>query len=285
MDISILIVNYNTAELVERCVESVLKQKNVNFEIIVVDNASADNSVLTLQKFGDKINLIANQENLGFGKANNRAFADSCGRYAFLLNPDAELLGTHDLAHIVKFMDTHKEYGLVGTRIIDLNSKLETPPKYSYPGEKYTNYPFKDLPGKIAFIIGASMVFRREVFNKIHGFDENFFLYAEDADICLRTRKAGFKIGYLDGVSIQHVDAASERKISSYNLTIKKARADQLFFKKHYNPGQVAIINRHILKQARVRKLLHCLRLMFHINPDRGRFDHYRALVDLINSK
>src|SRR3990167_5851563 len=124
IDVSVLIVNYNTADLVRQCILSVLKQRGVQFEIIVVDNCSHDNSVSVLQSLTPQITLLANVNNLGFGTANNQAFNISKGRYLFMLNPDAVCLNEQDLFLAVQFMDQHPQYGLMCTRIIDSQGQI-----------------------------------------------------------------------------------------------------------------------------------------------------------------
>src|SRR5690348_4649460 len=105
MDVSIIIVNYNTADLLIPCLQSILKQTGVDFEIIVIDNASQDNSLAVLNNFAQQISVIASPQNLGFGKANNVAVKQSKGRYVFLLNPDTELITSDALKNLTDFMD------------------------------------------------------------------------------------------------------------------------------------------------------------------------------------
>ena len=146
IDISVLIVNYNTAELVKKCLESLWVQQDVNFEIIVIDNNSHDDSVAVLQQFIPRITFVPNQDNKGFGKANNQAFKLSQGRYIFMLNPDAICMSHQDLFHAVQFMDRHTEYGLSGTRILNSNHQLEQTAYKHYPRQKQTRADFSNLP-------------------------------------------------------------------------------------------------------------------------------------------
>lgn len=259
IDISVIIVNYNTAELTKDCIESVLKQEQVNFEIIVVDNASTDNTATVLQQFKNKITLILNRENLGFGKANNQAAKIASGKYIFLLNPDARLQDTDALQKIVSYMSTHSEYGLIGTKIVSVSGAVETKPKQYYPGERHINSPYLNLPGKIAWIIGASMIFPAAIYQQLNGFDEDFFLYGEDVDICLRVRKMGLEVGYLEDVVIVHVGRASECKTGWYELTTKKQNALLLFYQKHFPQTEIEKLFRYKKRQAAVRKFIYGL--------------------------
>lgn len=251
MDISVLIVNYNTADLIGRCVESVLSQRGVSFEVIVIDNASADESVKVLKAFGDKITLIANKDNLGFGKANNLGFQASSGNYLFLLNPDAMFLTDNDLANAVRYMQEHADEGLMGTRIVDSYNQHVVTICDHYPRQKQTTANFSHLPGKWATVLGASMVVRRDVFEKIGGFDEDFFLYAEETDLCLRIRQHGYKINYSEQITVQHVGSASVRTSPKEQVIRRKKRAKYLFYRKHYPKSDVVQIAKKDLSQAR----------------------------------
>lgn len=267
IDVSVLIVNYNTAELVKKCVESVLAQQDVNFEIIVIDNDSRDHSVNVLQAFTPRITFVPNQDNKGFGKANNQAFKLSQGRYIFMLNPDAVCLTDRDLYHAVKFMDEHAEYGLVGTRILNSHNHIEQTAYHHYPHQSQTSMDFSHLPGDLATVLGASMIARRDVFEKVHGFDEDFFLYGEETDLCLRIRKAGYSIGYCDTVSVQHVGSASEKGNPREEVIYKKKAGKLLFYRKHYSGADVRKIVKRDLRQARLHLLrLSVIKMLFGLN-------------------
>lgn len=258
-EISVLTINYNTADLIQRCIESVLRQQDVNYEMLVVDNASTDNSVAVLQDYYDRVILLPNKKNLGFGRANNQAFRKSSGRYLLLLNPDAMLLTPHDLANLIRYMDEHPDYGLIGTRIVDSHQNPIVTVSDHYPRQKQTTINFSCLPGEWATVLGASVVIRREVFEKIGGFDEDFFLYAEETDLCLRIRKQGFKIGYCDRVTVLHVGSASVRKTPPEQVIRRKKQAKYLFYRKHYCLQDVIQIAKKELQHAK----WHWLRLVF----------------------
>jgi len=283
IDISVLVVNFNTAELVKKCVESVLNQQNVIFEIIVIDNDSRDNSVAVLQTLTPRITFIANQDNKGFGKANNQAFKLSRGRYIFMLNPDAVCLTHQDLNRAVKFMDEHAEFGLVGTRILNCNNRVEHTTYDHYPHQKQTSMDFSHLPGDLAAVLGASMIARRDVFEKIKGFDEDFFLYGEETDLCLRIRKAGYCIGYCDTVSVQHVGSASEKGNPREEVIRKKKVGKLLFYRKHYPAADVRKIVKRDLRRARFHLLrLSLIKMLFGLNKKQEKkYRHHRVARDL----
>lgn len=279
IDISVLIVNYNTAELVKKCVESVLCQRGVTFEIIVIDNHSTDDSVAVLQAFLPRITLIPNQDNKGFGRANNQAFKVSQGRYLFMLNPDAVCLTDQDLYHAVKFMDEHPQYGLIGTRILNSHHQVEHTTYQYYPRQKQTSVDFSHLPGVLATVLGASMVARYDVFEKINGFDEDFFLYGEETDLCLRIRKIGYMIGYCDSVTVQHVGSASEKSHRREEVVRRKKAGKLLFYGKHYPEADVRKIVKGDLKHARAHLWRLSLIKIFFGLTEKQRLRYRQSLV------
>lgn len=250
-DISVLTVNYNKADFIRGCVESVLRQHDANFEMIVIDNASTDKSVSVLREYDDQITLLENKKNMGLGKSTNQAFRESSGRYLLLLNPDTILLSSHDLYNAIRYMDEHPDYGLVGTRIVDACQRHVVTVSDHYPRQKQTSIDFSRLPGRWATVLGASMLIRRDVFEKIGGFDENFFLYAEETDLCLRIRKQGYKIGYHDGITILYVNSTRLRKNVTEQVIRQKKRAKYLFYRKHYPRKDVIQIARKDFQQAK----------------------------------
>ncbi|HEV2614686.1 MAG TPA: glycosyltransferase family 2 protein [Gammaproteobacteria bacterium] len=251
MDVSVIIVNYNTADLIKNCIASVLMQKNISLEIIVVDNASKDNSLAVLEKLEDKIRVIANKDNLGFGKANNQGFKVSSGKTIFLLNPDAVLASNNVLETLLNFMEKNTGVGIVGPRVMGDNKA--TQPQTQYPGQSHLKKPLETLPGKIAWIIGASMFIRREVYEKMKGFDEDYFLYGEEADLCLRVRRAGWMIDYVDDVTVEHMGHGSERTSTTREYWVKKQAGIILFYKKNYGLAEAKKLIQREIKKAKLR--------------------------------
>jgi N-acetylglucosaminyl-diphospho-decaprenol L-rhamnosyltransferase len=233
MDVSVVIVSYNTADLICSCIDSVKMQKNVSFEIIVVDNASSDKSVQAIRTCGEQANLIVNSDNIGFGRANNLAFKKARGRYVFLLNPDARFIENIALEMMVHFMDAHPKFGIVGTMILEGDEQIN--PYLHYPYHKFISGDYSELPGDIAWITGASMMTRAEVIAETGGFDEDFFLYWEETDWCLRIRQAGYAVGYNPEVVVEHIQGASEQNISQYDYALKRQNSVYLFCRKNYS--------------------------------------------------
>ncbi|MGV3580938.1 MAG: glycosyltransferase family 2 protein [Methylophilus sp.] len=253
--LSVVIVNYNSGSFAVDCIQSLLKQEKVALEIIVVDNASNDNSVSLLREtYNESIILIESKNNLGFGKANNLGVSHAKGKNLLLLNPDTVLNSPLDLHRLLYFLDSHPEMGMVGPQIEEPRKGKYVLPRYRYPGSKNLKYSdvFQKLPGEIAWILGASMLIKRSVYDEISGFDPDYFLYGEDADICLRLRKHGYQIGYCDSVKITHVSGASEIGADTLDMWLRKKRGVFLFYLKHYDRRDVM---RLAIREARKASL------------------------------
>lgn len=252
--LSVIIVNYNSGVYAIECIRSLQHQKNINLEIIVIDNASRDSSVEQLhQEFGDEIVLIESKENLGFGRANNLAAGKATGEYLMLLNPDTVIPQPLGLFNLIQFLDAHPEMGMVGPVVEEPRKGKNVLPRLSYPSSRNLKYTdtFRDLPGKIAWILGACMLIKRSLYNEIAGFDPDYFLYGEDADICLRIRQYGYQIGYCEVVKIDHVSGASEIGADSLDKWLRKRRGLYLFCKKHLDARDaLSLARREIFKSS-----------------------------------
>src|SRR5947199_10841147 len=128
MDVTVIIVTYNSAPTIGECVASVRSQTGVELEILIVDNASTDHTVECIQKMGEGIALVANPENVGFGRANNQAFAASRGRYIYLLNPDAQLVQSCALSTLWESLEQHPNWGMAGTRVLSPDGREQSKP-------------------------------------------------------------------------------------------------------------------------------------------------------------
>ncbi len=247
--ICIIIVNYNTGLLLSRCLDSIRAQKESDCRVIVVDNASVDNSLELVRSGYPEVQLIANDRNLGFAAANNQAIRETEAEFLFFLNPDTELQ-PGCLDEIRAFMEAHPEVGMAGPAIINSDCSHHPTVEDSYPGSHYTCGEVDDLPGDIAWILGAALIARRKVIADVRGFDERFFLYAEDIDLCLEVRKKNWSLGYIPKAKVLHLEGQSEKKALFADVMERKIRAELIFFKKHYRSETVAKIRRARLLQA-----------------------------------
>lgn len=285
MQVSVIIVTYNSADFIQACIDSVLAQREVTFEVIVVDNASLDNTLAKLKSYGNKINVISNAENVGFAKANNQAAKRGRGDYFYLLNPDASLQYPNDLKSMIQFLEQNPKFGLAGSQVLKTSTDHYSVPQYYYPGQRDTEVDFSNLPGEIAWVIGASMFIRRAVFETADGFDETFFLYGEEADFCLRVRRLGYQIGYNPLVMVKHYGGASEITTSPELLWQKKQNGLHLFIKKNYPKEEGSKVVQRNLRRAQWRLfLLKCTRLFLRMDSGR-KMKYHRYLVVYKTSK
>jgi hypothetical protein len=256
MDLSIIIVNYNVKEFLQNLLHSIDKAaQNITHEIIIVDNASDDGSIEFLQQKFPKVKLIINKENLGFGKANNIGMKVARGRYFLLLNPDT-LLSENLLQEMTTFLDKTIEAGMAGCKILNPDGTLQLACRRSFPGPwtsfcKVTGlstlfpkrkifahynltYLDENQTYEVDAISGSFMMMRKEVYEKTGGFDEDFFMYGEDLDLCYRIQKEGYKVFYVHSAQIIHYKGESTKR-SSIDDTKLFYDAMHLFVKKHFS--------------------------------------------------
>lgn len=257
LDLSIIIVNFNTKDLTIKCIESVFKYTSgIRFEIIVIDNASEDGSVAAIaRKFKSKVTLIKNKDNVGFGAANNQGMSIAQGRFICLLNSDTVLIGNL-FDKVVEWFD-QKALVEVGSAVGVVGVKLLNPDRSEQ--ESFGNFPnlwhvFTTvmlgrflpvrLPGKLKkvdWVKGACMVLRRDVFERVGGFDPQIFMYVEETEWCYRIRKAGYAIVYWPYGSLIHYGGASsatgKRAIFRYIFN-----GYRFFYKKHYASWQLTTL-------------------------------------------
>lgn len=247
--VSVIIVNYKTDTLVVNLISSVFNNtQNITFEIIVVDNNSNDNCLKMIsEEFNMRVKFIALKENIGFGKANNEGAKIAAGKYLLFLNSDTLLINNaiYILAH---FLDTYQKVGICGGNLYNYNLKpthscmpvlpsifleidsllLHIPLTIIY-GRKF-DFNTTDKPLKVADIIGADLMIRSDLFERINGFDPAYFLYIEETDLAYRVKKKGYEIFSVPEAKIIHLEGKSmpndiiSRK---YVLTSRK-----IFYKK-----------------------------------------------------
>ena len=244
--LSVVIVNYNVRYFLEQCIFSVQRAaEGIDCEIIVVDNASQDGSVGYLhRRFGDTIQLVESQHNLGFARANNIAIRQSQGEYVLLLNPDT-FVSEDCLRTVLNFMDEHPEAGgagvmmhnVDGTRAPESRRALPTPwvsllKMFGFSRRYYMSHLPWDQPGPIDVISGAFCMLRREAILKVGLLDEDFFMYGEDIDLSYRILKCGYQNWYIPA-HIVHYKGESTQK-SSFRYVHVFYQAMLIFFRKHY---------------------------------------------------
>ena len=215
MDISIIIVSYNTKTLLAKCLDSLRAAIAVEKEIFVVDNCSSDGSAAMVKELYPEVRLIANSANRGFGAANNQPLADCRGDYVLYLNPDTEV-AAGAIAAAVSYMRAHSQTGLAGARITNPDGSLQESVSYRYPNEKYAGRETASLAGKIACVLGAFMIARKDIIDELKGFDEDFFAYEEDVDLSLRLHNLGYTTLYVPEALSYHLGGATSSRMGNF---------------------------------------------------------------------
>lgn len=287
-DVSAIIVNYRSSSHTLSCIETLLQQEAVDIEILVVDNASGDDSVRQIRTAYPAIKLIENSNNDGFAKANNLAAAQASGEFVLVINPDIRLLGTDVVAGLVVLLKTNPKIGVAGPDIIESRRDKRVLPRYYYPLQKKLKKQksLVDLPGKIAWILGACMLFPRKVYEQVKGFDNDFFLYGEDADICLRLRQAGYSIGWEPNCKVDHWAGASESGSRTYDTRVRKKRGYYQFCLKHYAIEDLMPVLQHQYWKCRfslwllgIRNIISAKRPMTAIERVQAEIDVLRVIL------
>ena len=293
-ELSVIIVNYNVKEFLASCLQSVINAtKSINTEIFVVDNDSTDGSIPFLkEKFSDVI-FIENKENVGFGKANNQAIKRSKGRYTLLLNPDT-LIQEDTPQILMDFLKKNKQCGACGCKILNPDgtfapeSRRSIPtvsaavykaigltalfPKSKHFGAYYQGWKSEDQGGEIPVLSGSFMFFRSSCLEEVDGFDERFFMYGEDIDLCYRVTEAGWEIHYVPETSIIHYKGESTKKNElAYNRVFNDAIYK--FFNKHFTSRYSKLFKFLIFWAIQVRVII-----SFFVNNIRS---HRHVITDL----
>lgn len=263
IDVSIIIVNFKSKDVLLRCINSIYASKTkFKLEIIVVDNDKTNSLKKTLSKKFNKVAYVKSFNNLGFGAGNNLGASKAGGEYLFFLNPDTEVY-PNTLDVLLKFLKNNKHAGIVSPLV--LNSNAET---FSLQGYKeltplnslvsfsflrklfpssssFENYSLKDWNKKpireVASVYGAALVISKELFKKINGFDEQFFLYFEENDISKRVSRLGYKLFINSNSKVIHKVGQSTKQFSKRDKVFAKSRF--LYLKKHHGFIRALIVD------------------------------------------
>jgi len=224
-DLSIVIVNWNSRDVLRKCLISVIETgSGVRHEIIVVDNASFDGSAEMLEREFPSVCFIQSSKNLGFGKANNLGFARSTGQNLLFLNPDTEIIGTA-LSTMMSFADHRQDVGIVGPKLLNSDLTVQMDSIKAFPSlinqildSHYLKHRFPRLsiwgmqplfsssstPAPVDVVSGASLMIKRHVFERVGGFSKQYFMYSEDVDLCYRVREAGWSAYFVGCAEVVH---------------------------------------------------------------------------------
>lgn len=253
MDLSIIIVSFNTKELLKKCLTSIFKYtKGVGFEVIVVDNASTDSSVKMIEDEFPQIKLIKNNENVGFGRANNQGIEIAKGKYTFLFNSDA-YLEENVLPGLVQIMEKNPKIGALAPQILNPDHTIQQSLGFlpDLPQVFWWISFIDDLPGgqflkpyhvdhdsfyrkwhKVGWATAAAVMLRRETLEKSGLFDQNIFLYGEEVELCKRIKEAGFQVVFSPDVYVVHLGRGSMAR-KNIDAIVGEYKGLLYYYKKH----------------------------------------------------
>lgn len=235
--LSVSVVTYNNRHCLPAFLASFQRQRDVSWELFFFDNASRDGTaeLIRQEAIGE---LVVSEENLGYGRAHNCNAIRCRGSYLLFLNPDLEF-GPNLFSALLGYLEQHPEYGLAGPRILEGDLRQEFPPRRFYPGEGMVALEPGLRRDTIAWVSGCCLLVRRNLFDKLGGFDPGYFLYQEDTDFCLRARQAGYYIGHAGDTLVHHLHRQSQRELSEYEYRRRIFEGSALFWEKHYAPRDV----------------------------------------------
>jgi hypothetical protein len=275
MLLSVIIPSYNTLKILRRCLQSVFAQKtDFSFEVIVVDNASCDGSPQMVKKEFPQASVVVNKKNLGFGGAVNKGVERARGKYILILNSDTLIL-PGVFSKIIKWINNHSQVGVVGCQILNLEKKNQPSGGYfptllkvflwmSFLDDlpfvwrvvkpyHIENKKFFTQERELDWVQGCFLLIPRLVFQKVHGFDESFFMYNEEVDLCFRIKKRGYKVYFTPRVSIIHLGGASFQNPKEGQI-LGEYQSLVYFFTK-YQPFWQVLILRCLLKLGAILRV------------------------------
>jgi GT2 family glycosyltransferase len=255
-DVTVIVVNYNTAHLLDQMFAALETARGaLKLQVIVVDNASLDDSVEILRTRFPKVELIKNRTNVGFGRANNQALPRVCGRYVLLLNPDA-FVAPDTLQKTVDFMDAHPRCGVLGVKLVGSDGELQSSCRYFptplnfFVASTGLNrfFPKAHLVDDMSWdhatvrecdwVTGCYYLVRREVIKRVGLFDPRYFLYYEEVDHCRAVRQAGWIVIYYPFTQVVHIAGESAESEGLLNpcrqVSALQIESELLYFRKHF---------------------------------------------------
>lgn len=236
MDLSIVIVNWNSKDYLQKCIASIMDSKTeIRFEIVVIDGGSFDGSGEMLKQCYPQVKFIQSDKNLGFAKANNVAFKASSGSHILFLNPDTEVV-IPAIDILFDQMQKLSRAGAIGCKLLNADGSVQTSCIQSFPtilnqllDSEFLRALFPNSrlwgmaslfspatgPAEVEVLSGACIMMRRSLFEQIGQFSEDYFMYAEDSDLCYKVRRAGYKNYYIPDATIFHFGGGSTEKSPS----------------------------------------------------------------------
>lgn len=267
VQLSLLILNYKVPYYLMHCLSSVVAAtKDLNAEIIVIDNHSEDQSAAWVKQYFPEVKLIENPVNSGFSKGNNVGFKQAKGKYICLLNPDT-FVGEDTFNRVYAFAEEKQDAGIIGVKLIDGCGNFLPESKRNLPTPKvalekilqieknYYSALSENEIGKIDVLVGAFMWMHRERYEEVGKLDEDYFMYGEDIDLSYKFLKAGYQNYYLGSESIIHYKGESTTRDKVYRQRFYGAM--QIFYEKHFSKGKgIQLLVKHGLKLASLKDVV-----------------------------
>ncbi len=262
LDLSVIIVNYNTRELLVQLLESIMENVvTISYEIIVIDNGSQDGSVELLRSEYGNVHLIRNEENTGFSRANNQGSTLSTAKYLLLLNSDT-IVSKGAVETMMDQLESDDKIGIVGPRLINCSGEVQKScgvfptllteffsrtfldrlfprhqivARYSMGAWDYSS------TRKVEWVTGACMMMGKPTYDALSGFDENFYMFYEDVDLCFRITQMGYSVLYCVESAVTHIGGASWIEFREIPIE-HKCRSALYFFSKHFGAEQLLVL-------------------------------------------
>jgi N-acetylglucosaminyl-diphospho-decaprenol L-rhamnosyltransferase len=295
IDVSIVLVSWNTHDILLNCLASLHEAVGeVRADVWVVDNDSHDGSIEAVRTQYPDVRIIANTQNIGFAAANNQAITASAGRYILLLNSDT-IACPGAIERLMRFADTHPVAGVVGSMLLDPDGSFQAsfadfPSLYSELlsvsglGARllHRNYPsygarLSQRIRRVDYIPGACMLARRAAVEHVGLMDEQYFMYSEEVDWCLRMHRAGWETWYVPDARIVHFGGQSTRQ-QHHAMLFALYRSKVRFFRKHYGSLAATLLQTMLVVVLRYKWLIWILTSMRYANADTAPVVKWRDL-------
>jgi len=308
-DVSIIVVSWNTVDLLRACLRSVFKEPaaprpvdGLAAQVIVVDNASHDGSADMVRAEFPQVELVANQDNIGFARANNQAMPLVRGRQVLLLNPDTTIY-PNAVRTLVDFMDRNPKAGAVGSRLLNPDGSLQV---YCYRAPTLFRELWRLLhldrlrplgiydmrgwdttrPREVDVVQGASMMLRKSVLDTMPLFDEDYFIYSEEVDLCRRLRGRGLGVFWVPDSRVVHYGGESTRQVAAA-MFLRLYQGKILYFRKHSGPNEARLYKLILFIASALRLALSPIALLRRSptsNAQRTLAGHYWRLIRALPS-
>lgn len=276
LDLSVIIVSYNTRNILHDCLKSLYKNTPLKFEVIIVDNASTDGSIEMIKKNFPKVRLIVNKENKGFGGGNNQGSKIAKSDYLLLLNSDT-VIKDDAIAKTLNYAKSQKNLGAISCQLLNKDGSIQPSGGY-FPNlanlitwqfglddlpivgsiiqnlikPVHPKLSFYTGPKKMDWVTGAFTIIPTKIYKQVGGFDEKIFMYAEELELCYRIKKRGYEVRYYPKFSITHLGGKSGGTKLALQSEIKGIK---YFFTKHRQAWQLPLVNLVFLIGSSLRYL------------------------------